>query len=44
MIFGKILLTGFTLGAGFKGGEVTLFFIGATLERTVPYSSSQLPY
>lgn len=28
----KILLTGFTLGAGFKGGEVTpLFFIGATL-------------
>jgi H+/Cl- antiporter ClcA len=28
----KILLTGFTIGAGFKGGEVTpLFFIGATL-------------
>jgi H+/Cl- antiporter ClcA len=28
----KILLTGFTLGAGFKGGEVTpLFFVGATL-------------
>ena len=28
----KILLTAFTLGAGFKGGEVTpLFFIGATL-------------
>lgn len=28
----KILLTTFTLGAGFKGGEVTpLFFIGATL-------------
>lgn len=28
----KILLTSFTLGAGFKGGEVTpLFFIGATL-------------
>jgi H+/Cl- antiporter ClcA len=28
----KILLTGLTLGAGFKGGEVTpLFFIGATL-------------
>ncbi|MBF2707783.1 voltage-gated chloride channel family protein [Flavobacterium soyangense] len=28
----KILFTGFTLGAGFKGGEVTpLFFIGATL-------------
>jgi H+/Cl- antiporter ClcA len=30
--FLKILLTTFTLGAGFKGGEVTpLFFIGATL-------------
>ena len=30
--FLKILFTGFTLGAGFKGGEVTpLFFIGATL-------------
>jgi H+/Cl- antiporter ClcA len=28
----KILFTGFTLGAGFKGGEVTpLFFIGVTL-------------
>lgn len=28
----KILLTAFTLGAGFKGGEATpLFFIGATL-------------
>lgn len=28
----KVLFTGFTLGAGFKGGEVTpLFFIGATL-------------
>ncbi len=28
----KILFTGFTLGTGFKGGEVTpLFFIGATL-------------
>lgn len=28
----KILLTAYTLGAGFKGGEVTpLFFIGATL-------------
>lgn len=28
----KIVLTAFTLGAGFKGGEVTpLFFIGATL-------------
>lgn len=30
--FLKILFTGFTLGSGFKGGEVTpLFFIGATL-------------
>ncbi|WP_114784047.1 voltage-gated chloride channel family protein [Botryobacter ruber] len=30
--FLKILLTSFTLGAGFKGGEVTpLFFTGATL-------------
>ncbi|PRY15601.1 H+/Cl- antiporter ClcA [Pontibacter ummariensis] len=30
--FVKILLTAFTLGAGFKGGEVTpLFFVGATL-------------
>lgn len=28
----KIFFTGFTLGAGFKGGEVTpLFFVGATL-------------
>jgi len=28
----KLILTGFTLSAGFKGGEVTpLFFIGATL-------------
>lgn len=28
----KILFTGFTLGAGFKGGEVTpLFFVGATM-------------
>ena len=28
----KILFTGFILGSGFKGGEVTpLFFIGATL-------------
>lgn len=28
----KILFTGFTLGAGFKGGEVTpLFFVGTTL-------------
>ena len=32
----KILFTGFTLGAGFKGGEVTpLFFIGATLGSTL---------
>ncbi|GAA4237363.1 voltage-gated chloride channel family protein [Postechiella marina] len=30
--FLKVLFTSFTLGAGFKGGEVTpLFFIGATL-------------
>ena len=28
----KLLFTAFTLGAGFKGGEVTpLFFVGATL-------------
>lgn len=32
----KIALTTFTLGAGFKGGEVTpLFFIGATLGNTL---------
>jgi H+/Cl- antiporter ClcA len=32
----KILLTSFTLGAGFKGGEVTpLFFVGATLGSTL---------
>ena len=32
----KILFTGFTLGTGFKGGEVTpLFFIGATLGSTL---------
>jgi H+/Cl- antiporter ClcA len=32
----KIAFTGFTLGAGFKGGEVTpLFFIGATLGRAL---------
>lgn len=32
----KIILTAFTLGAGFKGGEVTpLFFIGATLGSTL---------
>ena len=33
--FYKLLLTAFTLGMGFKGGEVTpLFFIGATLGNT----------
>jgi len=32
----KTLLTTFTLGAGFKGGEVTpLFFVGATLGNTL---------
>lgn len=32
----KLLFTGFTLGAGFKGGEVTpLFFVGATLGSTL---------
>jgi H+/Cl- antiporter ClcA len=32
----KILFTSFTLGLGFKGGEVTpLFFIGATLGNTL---------
>ncbi len=32
----KLLLTAFTLGCGFKGGEVTpLFFIGATLGSTM---------
>jgi len=32
----KIVFTGFILGAGFKGGEVTpLFFIGATLGSTL---------
>jgi H+/Cl- antiporter ClcA len=32
----KILFTSFTLGAGFKGGEVTpLFFIGAALGNTL---------
>lgn len=32
----KILFTTFTIGAGFKGGEVTpLFFIGATLGNTL---------
>ncbi|WP_426485877.1 voltage-gated chloride channel family protein [Flavobacterium sp. 2] len=34
----KILFTGFTLGAGFKGGEVTpLFFIGAALGSALFY-------
>ncbi|MCS7004478.1 MAG: voltage-gated chloride channel family protein [Cytophagales bacterium] len=34
--FAKTLLTTFTLGAGFKGGEVTpLFFVGATLGNTL---------
>lgn len=39
----KLLLTTFTLGAGFKGGEVTpLFFIGATLGNTL-YGFIPLP-
>lgn len=34
----KTLFTGITLGAGFKGGEVTpLFFIGATLGNALSY-------
>lgn len=34
----KLLLTTFTLGAGFKGGEVTpLFFIGATLGNALSF-------
>lgn len=34
----KILFTTFTIGAGFKGGEVTpLFFIGATLGNALIY-------
>lgn len=34
----KILLTSFTLGAGFKGGEVTpLFFVGATLGSALSF-------
>jgi H+/Cl- antiporter ClcA len=34
----KILFTGFTLGAGFKGGEVTpLFFVGATLGSALTF-------
>lgn len=37
--FLKILFTGFTLGAGFKGGEVTpLFFVGATLGSALAVS------
>ena len=44
---GKFLFTAVTLGAGFKGGEVTpLFFIGATLgnalSRLLPLSPSLL--
>ncbi len=36
--FGKFLFTVVTLGAGFKGGEVTpLFFIGATLGNALSY-------
>jgi H+/Cl- antiporter ClcA len=35
---GKFLLTSLTLGAGFKGGEVTpLFYIGATLGNALSY-------
>lgn len=34
----KILLTTFTIGVGFKGGEVTpLFFVGATLGTALSY-------
>jgi H+/Cl- antiporter ClcA len=34
----KLVLTGFTLGAGFKGGEVTpLFFIGAVLGSSLTH-------
>ena len=34
----KLLFTAVTLGAGFKGGEVTpLFFIGATLGNALAY-------
>lgn len=34
----KILFTSFTLGAGFKGGEVTpLFFVGATLGSALSF-------
>lgn len=36
--FSKTLFTSITLGAGFKGGEVTpLFFIGATLGNALSY-------
>ena len=36
--FGKLVFTVVTLGAGFKGGEVTpLFFIGATLGNALAY-------
>jgi len=36
--FWKLLFTAITLGAGFKGGEVTpLFFIGATLGNTLAW-------
>ena len=36
--FAKFLFTAVTLGAGFKGGEVTpLFFIGATLGNALSY-------
>ena len=36
--FWKIIFTAVTLGAGFKGGEVTpLFFIGATLGNTLSW-------
>ncbi len=34
----KLLFTTFTIGAGFKGGEVTpLFFVGATLGNTLAF-------
>lgn len=40
----KIILTAFTLGSGFKGGEVTpLFFIGATAGQTLAPWLSMLP-
>lgn len=35
---GKIIYTSFTLGSGFKGGEVTpLFFVGSTLGNSLAY-------